>query len=94
MLDLRTLPRAPEFCLDTLLACLRDVPDGFDTIRQADGTWELRTAWDCIPVHPAYQCGFTQDGQGRLLTAVQLAATRCLRRLDRNTLALRSLPCQ
>lgn len=70
MLDLRALPRAPEFCLDTLLACLQGVPDGFDTIRQADGTWELHTAWACIPVHPAYQCGFTEDGQGRLLTAL------------------------
>lgn len=76
-LKLDTLAREPEFHLDELLALLEQVPDGFGTmrgeVRQDDkwvNGWFLSDGAYVINVNPEYQCGFDEEGDGKVLTVM------------------------
>lgn len=81
--DLSALDREPEFHLDQLLELLRQTPDGFTTRRLPErlpcdvtGTryvppsWEANAQGYAPHIVPAYQCGFLEDGDGKVLTVI------------------------
>lgn len=73
--DVSTLDREPEFFLEILLTALRDTPDGHSTRRvYSDLTnrwvWELDAGGYVIDVKPDFECGFDEEGDGKVLTAI------------------------
>lgn len=84
-LDITTLKRAPEFHLDQLLELLATVPDGFTTERtevwvsgRQEAGWDVTAGGYFIGVQPEYRCGFAEEGDGKVLTALlgRLAETK------------------
>lgn len=83
--DISTLERAPEFHLDQLLELLATVPDGFTTQRtevwvsgKQEAGWDVTAGGYFIGVQPEYKCGFAEEGDGKVLTALvgRLAETK------------------
>lgn len=80
LLKLSDLGSPSDLCLDQLLDVLRQVPDGFTTRRMTgyepgepeprDLRWTLEAEGYGIGVQPDMQCGFLEEGDGKVLTAI------------------------
>lgn len=71
LLKISDLKREPEFHLAELLDVLRLTEDGYDTRRISDATFEADAGngYD-VTIHHEYQCGFDEDGDGKVLTMI------------------------
>ncbi|MBB5363072.1 hypothetical protein [Deinococcus humi] len=77
LLRVADLAREPEFHLDELLEVLAQVPDGYLTERAEvwsgetkEPGWELEADSYEIGVDPNYRCGWSENGDGKVLTAI------------------------
>lgn len=71
LLKISDLAREPEFHLAELLEVLRRTEDGYDTRRISDAMFEADAGngYD-VTIYHEYQCGFDEDGDGKVLTMI------------------------